>query len=67
MPKEDKCYTCLSVILLDSVVNIDKTYHLQRILQEYKQAPNKKKIMRTVTEELNLNEFDDESNQSNED
>ena len=36
MPKEDKCYTCLSVILLDSVVNVDKTYHLQGILQEYK-------------------------------
>ena len=28
IPKENKRYTCLSVILLDSIVNVDEKYYL---------------------------------------
>ena len=38
-------YTCFSVILLDSIVNVDKKYHPQIFLNKCKYAIKKKKIM----------------------
>ena len=61
IPKDNECCPCLSIILLDSVVNIDKEYYPQIILEEYKHAVKKKKIMNTINEELNLDESADES------
>ena len=34
IPKENECYTCVFIILLDSVINIDKKYHPQVFLEE---------------------------------
>ena len=34
MPKENECYTCVSILLLDSVINIAKKYYPQVFLQE---------------------------------
>ena len=42
MPKQNKRYTCLSVILLDSIVNVDKKYYLYLFLEECKYAVKKK-------------------------
>ena len=34
IPKENECYTCVSIILLDSIINIDKKYYPQVLLEE---------------------------------
>ena len=46
IPKENECCACLSVVLLDSVVNVDKKYYAQIVLEECKYAVKKKKIMK---------------------
>ena len=44
IPKDNEYFTCLSVILLDSVlVNSDKKYYSQRFLKECKYTTKNKK------------------------
>ena len=43
IPDDNECCACLSVILLDSVVNVDKRYYPQIFLAECKYAQKKKK------------------------
>ena len=64
---EDKEYcTCFSVILLHSIVNVDKKQpHI--FLEECKYIVKKKNIINAINEELNLEKSDDESNESDED
>ena len=57
----------MSVILLDSVINVDKIYYPQTILKQYKYAVKKEKIINTINEELDLDESFDESNKRDED
>ena len=64
MPKNNEYSTCLSVILLDSIVKRDNNYCPEMFLQKCKYAIKKKRIMNTVSEKLELkqsdNAFDDE-------
>ena len=62
MPGDNEFCTCLSVILLCSVVKIDIDYYPQIFLEEYKYAIKKKKIINFIHKNLNLDECDDESN-----
>ena len=48
VPKENEHYTCLSTILLDSVINVDRKYFLQVFLKEYKYSTKKKKIVNKI-------------------
>ena len=57
----------MSVILLDSVINVDKIYYPQIILEQCKYAVKKEKIINTINEELDLDESIDESNKRDED
>ena len=57
----------MSVILLDSVINVDKIYYPQIILEQCKYAVKKEKIINTINEELDLDESIDESNNRDED
>ena len=69
MPEDNECCACLSVILLDSVVIVDKKYYSQIFLKECKYGVKKKKIINFNNEKLSLNESDDdepEDNKSNE-
>ena len=71
IPKDNECCACVFVILLDSVVNLDKKYYPQIFLEECKYAIKKKKVMNTINEELNLDKSDcesdnDKSNESDE-
>ena len=59
-PEDNEYCTCLSVILLDSVIKIDNNYYPQIVLEECKYAMKKKKRMNTINDELNLDESDDE-------
>ena len=54
IPEDDECCTCLSVISLDSLVNVDKKYKMQI-------WSKKKKRINSLNEELKLDESDDES------
>ena len=55
MPKVIERYTCLSIILLDSIfVNSDNSYYPQIFLEECKYAVKKKKIINTIIEELKI-------------
>ena len=57
----------MSVILLDSVINVDKIYYPKIILEQCKYAVKKEKIINTINEELDLDESIDESNNRDED
>ena len=60
IPKDNEYFTCLSVILLDSIfVNSDKEYYPQLLLEECKCAIKNKKIVNTINEDLKFSESDD--------
>ena len=50
MPKENERYTCLFVILLDSIINVDKKYYPQVFLIECKYAIKNKSVMNVIRE-----------------
>ena len=51
MPKETERYTCLFVILLDSIINVDEKYYLQVFLIECKYAIKNKSVMNVIREQ----------------
>ena len=59
MPEENEGYACFSVLLLDSLVKINKKYYPQILLEECKYTIKKKNIINANNEELSLNESDD--------
>ena len=59
-PEEIKRYTSLSVISLDSVIDINKKFHPHIFLEDCKYEIKKKKIMNAINEELNLVESDED-------
>ena len=72
IPRDNEFCTWLSVMLLDSVVEIDNDHYPQIFLKECKYAAKKKKIINSINEELDLDESDsesddDESNKSDKD
>ena len=60
IPKDNQYCTCLSVILLGSVIKIDNNYQPQIFLEESKHGIKKKKIMNLINENIELSESDDE-------
>ena len=64
VPKEDCSYKCLSLISLDSVIQMGKRYFPQTLLEECKYKLIKKKIKDLITDDFSLStesESDDES------
>ena len=43
MHRENECYTCWSVILLDSIIDVDKEYYPQVFLKECKYAEKRER------------------------
>ena len=63
IPKDNEYCTRLSAILLDSLfVKSDKEYYPQILFEECKYALKKKKKRNAINEDLELDEFDDDSN-----
>ena len=64
-PKENTSYKCLSLIMLDSVIRVNKKYYPQRLLEECKYVVRKNKIENFINDDLDLsssnNETDNES------
>ena len=60
MPKEKVPFKCLSIILLDSVIESDGKYYPQTFLDECKYVHENIKFQNNIVEELDSNSDNDE-------
>ena len=60
VPKEDCLYKCLPLISLDSVIQMDKKYFPQTLLEECKYKLIKSKIKDLITDDFYLSSESDE-------
>ena len=61
VPKENASYRWLSLIMLDSVLKINKKYYPQTLLEECKYEIKKTKMENLVDDELEASLSDDEA------
>ena len=62
MPKENASYNCLSLIMLDSVIRVNKNYYPQTLLEECKYKIKSNKRENLISDDLDSdNESDSES------
>ena len=54
VPKENTSYKCLSSIMLDSVIRLNKKYYPQTLLEECKHVIRKNKMENLVNGDLDL-------------
>ena len=66
MPKEKASCKCLSIIMIDSVIRLNKKYYPQKLLEECKYIQEKIKIVNHIDEDLVDSESDDKSNDETE-
>ena len=62
MPKEKALCKCLSIIMIDSVIRVNKKYYHQTLLEECKYIQEKVKIVNYIDEDLENGESDSVSN-----
>ena len=62
MPKEKAPCKCLSIIMIDSVIKVNKKYYPQTLLEECKYIKEKIKIENYINEDLENSESDSDSN-----
>ena len=60
IPKENASYKCLLLIMLDSVIRINKKCYHQTLLQEYKYVIKNNKIENLINDDLDLSSSDNE-------
>ena len=61
MPKEKAPCTCLSIIVLDSVIKANKMYYPQTLLEECKYVQEKIKTENYIDEDLEKSDSNDET------
>ena len=61
MPKENASYKCFSMIMLDSVIGVNKKYYPQTLLEECKYEIKKKKMENFINDNLDLSLSDNET------
>ena len=66
MPKEKAPCKCLSIIMIDSVIRVNKKYYPQTLLEECKYIQEKIKIVNHIDEDLENSESDGDSNNETE-
>ena len=66
MPKEKAPCKCLSIIMIDSVMKVNKKYYPQTVLEECKCVQEKIKIGNYINEDLENSESDSDSNNETE-
>ena len=66
MPKEKAPYKCLSIIIIDSVIRVNKKYYPQTLLEECKYIQEKIKIENYINEDLEDSESGSDSNNERE-
>ena len=66
VPKENASYKFISLIMLDSVIRVNKKYYPQTLLEECKYVIRKNKMENLINYDLSLSSFDESDNESNE-
>ena len=67
MPKEKAPCKCLSIIVLDSVIEAKKKYYPQTLLEECKYEQEKIKMENLIDDDLEKRESDESDSDSNDD
>ena len=67
MPKEKAPCKCLSIIMTDSVIKVNKKYYPQTVLEERKHTQEKIKIVNHIDEDLENSESDNDNNETESD
>ena len=62
MPKEKPPCKCLSIIMIDSVIRVNKKYYPETVLEESKYVQEKIKIVNYIDDDLEKSESDSDSN-----
>ena len=60
MPKENVSYKCLSLIMLDSVIRVNKKYYPKTLLEECKYIIKKNILENLIHDDLELSSSDNE-------
>ena len=66
MPKEKAPCKCLSIIIIDSVIKVNKRYYPQTLLEECKYTQGKIKIENYINEDLEDSKSDSDTNNETE-
>ena len=64
VPKENASYKCLSLIMLDSVIRVNKKYYLQTLLEECKYVVRKNKMENVINYDLDLSSSDESDDET---
>ena len=64
MPKKNTSYKCLSLIMLESVIRINKKYYPQTLLEKCKYVIRKNKMEKLINDDLDLSLSDESDNAS---
>ena len=62
VPKENASYKCISLIMLDSVIRVNKKYYPQTLLEECKCVIRKNKMESLINNDLSLSSSDESDN-----
>ena len=62
--KENASYKCLSLIILDFVIRVNKKYYPQTLLEECKYVIRKNKMEALVNDDSDLSSSDESDNES---
>ena len=66
VPKENASCKCISLIMLDSVIRVNKKYYPQTLLEECKYAIRENKMKKLINHDLSLSSSDESDNESDE-
>ena len=64
LPKEHASYKCLSLIMLDPVIRVNKKYYPQTLLKECKYIIRKNKMENLINNDFDLSSYDDSGNEN---
>ena len=63
VPKKNASYKCLPLIMLDSVIRVNKKYYLQTLLEECKYVIRKNEMKNLINDDLDLSSSDKSDNE----
>ena len=66
VPKEDASYRCLSLIMLNSVIRVNKKYYPQTLLEECKYVIRKNKMKNLINDDLDDSDSESDNESDNE-
>ena len=64
IPNENASHKCLSLIMLDSVIRVNKKYYPQTFLEKCKYRIKKNKMENLINDDLNQSSSDESDNKS---